>query len=100
MLEARVMPYERSFTLVEVKKENQKRMVSSKIFTIWFLETVKKEKVKEPWRKQPKPKPKKDTKKRKEKLKKKGVGTFELDKPLEKDQMDMQWNFGVFIKYL
>ncbi|CBY32944.1 unnamed protein product [Oikopleura dioica] len=81
MLEARVMPYERSFTLVEVKKENQKQ-------------TVYKEKVKEPWRKQAKPKPKKDTKKRKEKLKKKGVGTFELDKPLEKDQMDMQWNFG------
>jgi hypothetical protein len=52
--------------------------------------------VKEPWRKQAKPKPKKDPKKRKEKLKKKGVGTFELDKPLEKDNMDMQWNFGVF----
>ena len=52
--------------------------------------------MKEPWRKQAKPKPKKDPKKRKEKLKNKGVGTFELEKPLEKDHMDMQWNFGVF----
>ena len=51
--------------------------------------------MKEPWRKQTKPKPKKESKKRKEKLKKKGVGTYELEKPLEKDHMDMQWNFGV-----
>lgn len=50
--------------------------------------------MKEPWRKQAKPKPKKDSKKRKEKLKKKGIGTFELDKPLEKNQIDMKWNFG------
>ena len=54
-----------------------------------------KEKVKEPWRKQPKSKPKKESKKRKEKLKKKGVGTFELDRPIEKDENDKQWNFGV-----
>ena len=40
-------------------------------------------------------KPKKESKKRKEKLKKKGVGTFELDRPIEKDENDRQWNFGV-----
>ena len=61
-----------------------------------ILAIAPKEKVKEPWRKQPKSKVKKESKKRMEKLKKKGVGTFELDKPLEKDDVDRQWNFGVF----
>ncbi|CAG5111818.1 Oidioi.mRNA.OKI2018_I69.chr2.g6090.t1.cds [Oikopleura dioica] len=80
MLASKILPYERSFHLVEVKRETEKSKAAPK------------EKVKEPWRKQPKPK--KESKKRKEKLKKKGVGTFELDRPIEKDENDKQWNFG------
>lgn len=85
MIETLIEPYERSFTFVDIKKEKPESTGGKP-----------KQKVKEPWKLT---KPKKEIKSEKlsknaQKLKKKGIGTFHLDKPVEKTDADREWNFG------